>query len=109
MRKTSQRLGASTQKTSQRHGESTLKTSHKHCVYVRKTSHVVPLEAKSGGDYTRHKALDNLMAVGEWGLGEAIVLRGVNVSRQGGVKYLPWYAVSFLEQESLPESLIVKV
>ena len=109
MRKTSQRLGASTRKTSQRHGESALKTSQKHRVYVRKTSHVVPLEAKSGGDYTRHKALDNLMAVGEWGLEEAIVLCGANVSKQGGVKYLPWYAVPFLEQESLPESLIVKV
>ena len=76
---------------------------------MQRGSHVVPLEAKSGGDYTRHKALDNLMTVGEWGLEEAIVLCGANVSKQGGVKYLPWYAVSFLEQESLPESLIVKV
>ena len=109
MRNTSQRWGASTRKTSQRQGVNTLKTSHKHRVYVRKTSHVVPLEAKSGGDYTRHKALDNLMAVGEWGLEEAIVLCGANVSKQGCVKYLPWYAVSFLEQESLAESLIVKV
>ena len=49
------------------------------------------------------------MAVGEWGLEEAIVLCGANVSKRGGVKYLPWYAVSFLEQESLPESLIVTV
>lgn len=76
---------------------------------MQRGSRVVPLEAKSGGDYTRHKALDNLMTVGEWGLEEAIVLCGANVSKQGGVKYLPWYAVSFLEQESLPESLIVKV
>lgn len=76
---------------------------------MQRGSRVVPLEAKSGSDYTRHKALDNLMAVGEWGLEEAIVLCGANVSKQGGVKYLPWYAVSFLEQESLPESLIVKV
>ena len=76
---------------------------------MRKKRRVVPLEAKSGGDYTRHRALDNLMAVGEWGLEDAIVPCGANVSRQGGVKYQPWYAVSFLEQESLPESLIVKV
>ena len=76
---------------------------------MQRGSHVVPLEAKSGGDYMRHKALDNLMAVGEWGLEEAIVLCGANVSRQGGVKYLPWYAVAFFEQESLPDSLIVKV
>ena len=89
MRKTSQGRGARTQKTSQRQGVNTLKTSHKHRVYVRKTSHGVPLEAKSGGDYMRHKALENLMAVGEWGLEEAIVLCGDNVSRQGGVKYLP--------------------
>ena len=109
MRKTSQGLGANTQKTSQRHGESTLKTSHKHRVYVQKKSHVVPLETKSGSDYTRHKALDNLMAGGEWGHEEAIVLCDANVSKQGGVKYLPWYTVSFLEQESLPESPIVKV
>lgn len=76
---------------------------------MQRGSHVVALEAKSGGDYMRHKALDNLMPVGEWGLEEAIVLCGANVSRQGGVKYLPWYAVAFFEQESLPDSLIVRV
>ena len=39
---------------------------------AQKTSHGVLLEAKSGGDYTRHRAPDNLMAMGEWGLEEAI-------------------------------------
>lgn len=76
---------------------------------LQKGSTVLPLEAKSGADYTSHRALDNLMSVDEWGLEQAIVLCGGNVSKEGNVKYLPWYAVSFLEQESLPESLVVKI
>ena len=76
---------------------------------LQKGSTVLPLEAKSGADYTSHRALDNLMSVDEWGLERAIVLCGGNVSKEGNVKYLPWYAVSFLEQESLPESLVVKI
>lgn len=28
---------------------------------------------------------------------------------QGGVRYLPWYAVAFIEQERLPESFVVRV
>lgn len=70
---------------------------------------VLPLEAKSGADYTVHRALDNLMAVGEWGLEDAVVLCGGNVSSRGGVRYLPWYAVAFIEQERLPESFVVRV
>ena len=76
---------------------------------AQRGSRVVPLEAKSGTDYKRHKALDNLMAVGEWGLEEAVVLCRSNVSVQDGIKYLPWYAVTFFEQEKLPSSLKVRV
>ncbi len=72
-------------------------------------SSVLPLEAKSGADFTTHRALDNLMNVGEWGLQQAIVLCGGNVSKEGSITYLPWYAISFIEQEKLPESLVVRV
>ena len=76
---------------------------------VQKGSAVLPVEAKSGKDFTKHKALDNLMNVAEWNLEQAIVLCGENVSRIGAVKYLPWYAVAFLEQDSLPSSLIINL
>lgn len=76
---------------------------------IQKGSRVIPLEAKSGADYAKHAALDNLMAVAEWQLDEAMVLCCGNVERRGRVVYLPWYAVAFLEQEALPERFIVEV
>lgn len=76
---------------------------------LQRGSSVLPLEAKSGADFTSHRALDNMMNVGEWGLQQAIVLCGGNVSKEGNITYLPWYAASFIEQEKLPESLVVRV
>lgn len=76
---------------------------------VQKGSEVLPLEAKSGNDYMTHKALDNLMAVEEWGLQRACVLCEDNVSEKGNVTYLPWYAIAFIEQDRLPASLKVQL
>ncbi len=76
---------------------------------VQKGSRVIPLEAKSGSDCKKHTALNNLMAVEEWQLEEALVLCGENVMKEGCVKYLPWYAVSFFKQDTLPAQFIVEV
>lgn len=70
---------------------------------------VVPLEAKSGADYRKHKALDNLMDVNEWSLEEALVFCRDNVEQSGAITYLPWYAVAFMKQDTLPASFIVEV
>ncbi|WP_449314672.1 ATP-binding protein [Rubneribacter sp.] len=76
---------------------------------VQKGSRAVPVEAKSGVDCAQHAALDNLLAVGEWGLQEAVVLCRENVERKGNITYLPWYAVAFLKQDALPERFVVEV
>jgi uncharacterized protein len=76
---------------------------------VQRGSVVLPIEAKSGKDFTKHKALDNLMNITEWNLNQAIVLCSENVSQIGSIKYLPWYAVAFLKQDSLPTTFIVKL
>ena len=47
------------------------------------------------------------MAVDEWRIDEALVLCRDNVSVDGDVVYLPWYALAFLEQEALPATFIV--
>ena len=75
---------------------------------LQRGSAVLPLEAKSGTDFKSHRALDNLMRIDEWGVEQAVVLCGGNVSSGEGITYLPWYAVSFIEQEKLPESLVVR-
>lgn len=68
---------------------------------------VLPIEVKSGRDYRRHRALDNLMDVREWGLEEAIVLCQGNVERDGKTLYLPWYALAFLPDHKPDGSMIV--
>lgn len=68
---------------------------------------ILPIEVKSGADYHRHKALDNLMAVGEWDLDRAVVLCPGNVEQRGRIRYLPWYAVDFLGKHKPDDSLVV--
>lgn len=76
---------------------------------LQRGSAILPVEAKSGSDFKVHRALDNLMDVEEWSLGHAVVLCNGNVEKDGRVTYLPWYAVSFIEQERLPESYVVRI
>ena len=57
------------------------------------------VEVKSGADYRKHKALDNVMAVEEWGLNDALVFCPANVQREGRITYLPWYMLMFLSAD----------
>ena len=72
---------------------------------IEKGSKALPIEAKSGKDYEKHKSLDNVMAVQEWGIDSAIVLCRGNVHEEGKVLYLPWYAVMFIEKERGPQKI----
>ncbi|MBR3225440.1 MAG: ATP-binding protein [Atopobiaceae bacterium] len=58
-------------------------------------SHALPVEIKSGASYRRHKALDNVLGVREWGLEEALVFCPDNVQVDGSICYLPWYLLMF--------------
>ena len=66
----------------------------------------LPVEIKSGKDYRRHAALNNILGVSEWKFDEAIVFCMDNVSTDGKVTYLPWYMSMFLKTPQ-PESYIV--
>ena len=61
--------------------------------------HVLPIEVKSGKDYTRHSALDNVLNVEEYGISEAFVFSSANVSLDGKVVYYPVYMAMFLSEE----------
>ena len=64
---------------------------------------VLPVEIKSGESYRRHKALDNVLGVKEWGIDRALVFCGDNVQEAGAVTYLPWYFLMFCKpQEERP-------
>lgn len=64
---------------------------------------VLPIEVKSGRDYTVHSALDNLMAVPDYRIVSSIVLSNDREIRtKGKILYLPIYFVMFLEHR-MPE------
>lgn len=59
---------------------------------------VLPLEVKSGKDYTVHSALDKFLATPEYHIHEAVVLSNEqSVSQQEGITYMPIYYCMFFE------------
>lgn len=63
------------------------------------TLSVLPIEVKSGKDYTIHSALDNLLAVPDYHIPSAIVLSNEReIKKKGKILYLPIYYVMFMEK-----------
>lgn len=59
---------------------------------------VLPIEVKSGKAYEKHSALDNVLAVKEYGIREAVVFSNDNVITKGRITYYPIYMVMFLQE-----------
>ena len=57
---------------------------------------VLTIEVKSGKDYQRHVALDNVLASPNYHIPEAVVLCNDNVKVDGKITYLPIYMTMFL-------------
>jgi len=58
---------------------------------------VLPLEIKSGKDYTVHSALDKFLAVKDYNIKQAFVLSNESkVVQKGGITYMPVYYVMFV-------------
>ena len=76
---------------------------------VQKGKSAVPIEIKSGNDYTKHKALDNLIAKQSWNINSGIVFCKGNLEIESSITYYPWYMSMFFKQETLPEHLKVNV
>ena len=76
---------------------------------IQKGNGAVALEIKSGKDYHRHAALDNVIANKEWKLQKGLVFCIGNIETAGKITYLPLYMIQFLKQEAMPESLVVQV
>ena len=76
---------------------------------VQNGTHVDIIEVKSGKDYKKHKALDNVLGVKEWSFGQAYVLCNGNVENERDVFYLPWYMIIFFKQEQIPEGQIYEL
>ena len=68
----------------------------------------IPLEVKSGKDYTVHSALDKFMSIEEYNIRDAYVLSNEReVTVRNGITYIPIYYVMFFENASSGEELLV--
>lgn len=60
---------------------------------------VFPIEVKSGKDYYRHRALNNIIDCKEYDIPEAIVLCNDNTTLKGKNRYFPIYMIMFIHKE----------
>ena len=67
---------------------------------------VLPIEIKSGKDYYRHNAMDNVLKHYEDDTREGYVFCGENVEQAGKITYFPIYMLMFLQKKELPEEIV---
>lgn len=69
---------------------------------------VVPIEVKSGKDYTIHSALTHFVSNDEYGICEGIVFSNARkIAQKGKITYLPIYYVMFLSNQQEAEAIIL--
>ena len=69
---------------------------------------VIPLEIKSGKDYKRHSALDNVLSTLQYEIKEAYIFSESNLEVKEKRIYMPIYMIMFLEEEEI-ENTIYKI
>lgn len=66
---------------------------------------VLPLEIKSGKDYTVHSALDRFLNTPEYHIREAVVLNNEQqVKQEGGITYMPIYYCMFFNNDTAEDN-----
>ena len=73
---------------------------------IEEDGKVLPIEIKSGKDYYRHNAMDNVLDVTEYGISEGYVFCNGNVETVGKVNYFPIYMLMFLHKKELPKEIL---
>lgn len=76
---------------------------------VQSGTHIKLVEIKSGADYKKHTALNNLRKVHEWKFEESYVFCRDNLQTEGGIRYMPWYMIMFLKPASAPKGTTYEV
>ena len=76
---------------------------------IEQEGEVLPLEIKSGKNYTKHAALSNVLENETYNISKAYVFHNGNVSRKDKVRYYPVYMLMFLQKEKELEHPIYKL
>lgn len=66
---------------------------------------IYPLEIKSGKDYKRHSALQNVLNEPNFDIHQAVVLSNANVEQKANRLYYPIYMIMFFQNEKIHEPI----
>ena len=70
---------------------------------------VLPIEIKSGKDYIRHSAMDNVLKISNYGIESGMVFCDGNLSVRGSLTYLPVYMLMFLKNNRPDNDIVYKL
>ena len=70
---------------------------------------LLPIEVKSGKNYTRHVSMTHLLTNEDYGIAKGIILQNENVSVKGKAVYMPVYMTMFIENQQIPEDLVYRI
>lgn len=73
---------------------------------IERNGKVLPIEIKSGKDYYRHNAINNVMSSDEFDISEGYVFCNGNVEVIGKLTYYPIYMLMFAVKPELPDEVI---
>ena len=76
---------------------------------IERNGHVLPIEIKSGKDYTKHAALSNVLANEDYDIPEAYVFQNDNVSQTGKITYHPIYMLMFVEKQDQSGDMVYTI
>ncbi len=76
---------------------------------VEQDGNVLPIEIKSGKDYTKHAALSHVLSNADYGIPKAYVFHNGNVSVSGKISYYPIYMIMFVERERALPDMVYKI
>lgn len=71
--------------------------------------HILPIEVKSGKDYTLHSALSHVVNSAEYAVEEAFVFANCNVRTEGKITYLPAYMPAFITEKDKTDLILEKI
>ncbi len=75
---------------------------------IENKGEVIPLEIKSGKNYQKHSALNNVLDSKEYNISKAYILSNENISIDDKKVYLPIYMIMFIKKDELKD-MIYKV
>ncbi|MBQ8802691.1 MAG: ATP-binding protein [Tyzzerella sp.] len=70
---------------------------------------LLPIEVKSGKDYTLHSALNHCVNLSQYDIEEAFVFANCNIEKKEKVTYLPIYMSGFMEKNNCRDYIVERI